>query len=220
MKIAILSSTVFSRKATWRMFCSSAASSLRCSSSAPISSRPCAGDYSYIDQSVSELRAIGAPTRAFLLPVLIVYSLLEIAFRMGVRGAAGQKRPLHIAGVLLIGLGAVDLVAPFTPMHLRGAGFTLTDRMHIILTIRDRALDPADHRVRSRCRRKAVPPLLGRDDRDAHPVRAWAFLDAPRITRKPADAVGRGKGAHQHLWLHALDAGAGHSSLARPGFRG
>jgi hypothetical protein len=54
---------------------------------------------------------------------------------LGVRGAAGQKRALRIAGVLLIGLGVIDLVAPFFPMHLRGAGFTLTDTMHIMLTV-------------------------------------------------------------------------------------
>jgi hypothetical protein len=93
------------------------------------------GDYSYISQTVSELRAIGAPTRPFLIPVLAIYALLEIAFGSGVRGEAGKKRALRIAGVLLIGLGFVDLVvAPFFPMHLRGTGYTLTDTMHKALT--------------------------------------------------------------------------------------
>ena len=91
--------------------------------------------YSYTAQSVSELRASGAPTRPLLVPILLLYALFEIAFGLGVRGAAGQKRALRIAGVLLIGLGVVDLVAPFFPMHLRGAGFTLTDTMHILLTV-------------------------------------------------------------------------------------
>ena len=90
--------------------------------------------YSYTAQSVSELRALGAPTRPFLVPVLLVYSLLEIAFGWGVRRSAGPKRALRIAGALLIGLGVVDLVAPFSPMHLRGADFTLTDTMHIAVT--------------------------------------------------------------------------------------
>ncbi|HEX9136394.1 MAG TPA: DUF998 domain-containing protein [Nitrospirota bacterium] len=90
--------------------------------------------YSYTAQSVSELRALGAPTRPFLVTVFLVYSLLEIAFGWGVRGAAGPKRAVRIAGALLIGLGVVDMTAPFFPMHLRGADFTLTDTMHIILT--------------------------------------------------------------------------------------
>jgi hypothetical protein len=91
--------------------------------------------YSYTAQSVSELRAIGAPTRPFLIPLLFLYTVLEIAFGLGVWGSAGRKRALHITGVLLIGLGIVDLTAPLFPMHLRGAGGTLTDAMHVILTM-------------------------------------------------------------------------------------
>jgi uncharacterized protein DUF998 len=91
--------------------------------------------YSYTAQSVSELRASGAPTRPLLVPILLIYAMLEIAFGLGVRGVAGQKSAPRIAGILLIGLGAVDLAAPFFPMHLRGAGFTLIDTMHIILTV-------------------------------------------------------------------------------------
>jgi hypothetical protein len=90
--------------------------------------------YSYISQTVSELRAIGAPTRPFLIPVLAIYALLEIAFGSGVRREVGKKRALPIAGVLLIGLGVLDLVAPFFPMHLRGTEFTLTDTVHKVLT--------------------------------------------------------------------------------------
>jgi hypothetical protein len=91
--------------------------------------------YSYISQTISELRAIAAPTRPLLIPVLAIYAVLEMAFGSGVRGAAGQKRSLRITGVLLIVLGVVDLVvAPFFPMHLRGTEFTLTDTMHKALT--------------------------------------------------------------------------------------
>ena len=90
--------------------------------------------YSYISQTVSELRAIGAPTRPFLMPALVIYALQEIAFGSGVRAAAGQRRALRIAGALLIGLGVMDLVAPFFPMHLRGTEYTLTDTLHKALT--------------------------------------------------------------------------------------
>lgn len=90
--------------------------------------------YSYISQTVSELRAIGAPTRPLLIPVLAIYAVLEIAFGSGVRREAGRKRDLRTAGVLLIGLGVIDLVAIFFPIHLRGTEVTLTDTMHKILT--------------------------------------------------------------------------------------
>jgi hypothetical protein len=94
--------------------------------------------YSFTDQSVSELRAIEAPTRPFLIPLLGAYTVLEIAFGLGVWRAAGPKRALIVTGVLLIGLGVVDLVAPFFPMHLReeirSSGRSLSDTMHIVIT--------------------------------------------------------------------------------------
>jgi len=138
--------------------------------------------YSYIDQTVSELRAIGAPTRPFLLPVLILYALLELAFGWGVRGAAGQKRALRIAGTLLIVLGVIDLAAPLTPMHLRGSESTLTDTMHVILTAVTVFLilliigfggAAAEGRL-FRLYSIATMVLL-------FLCGAWAFMDAPRI---------------------------------------
>ena len=88
--------------------------------------------YSYTSRSVSELRAIGAPTRSLLVPILFIYAVLEIAFGLGVREAAGRKRALRITGVLLIGLGVVDSSAPFFPMHL--GGDLRGDAAHLILT--------------------------------------------------------------------------------------
>jgi Protein of unknown function (DUF998) len=137
--------------------------------------------YSYIDQSVSELRAIGAPTRPFLVPVLIIYALLEIAFGWAVRGTAGQKRSLRIAGFILIVLGVIDLVAPFSPMHLRGTESTLTDTMHVILTVVTVLLilliigfGAAADGKRFRLYSIATIVIL-------FLCGAWAFMDAPRI---------------------------------------
>ena len=93
--------------------------------------------YSYADQTVSELFAIEAPTRPLIVLRGIAYSILLIAFGLGVRGAASGKRALRVAGGLLIGIGVIDLVGPFTPMHQRAVlasgGGTLTDTMHIAL---------------------------------------------------------------------------------------
>jgi hypothetical protein len=89
--------------------------------------------YSYTAQAVSELSAIGAPTRPLVVPLFTMHSVLQIAFGLGVWMSARRKRSLRFTAGLLVGVGLIDLVGPFFPMHLRGAELTLTDTMHIIL---------------------------------------------------------------------------------------
>jgi hypothetical protein len=91
--------------------------------------------YSYTAQSVSELRAIGAPTRSFLMPILFVYTVLEIAFGFGVWRAAGQKRSLRIAGGLLIGLGVLELLGPSFQLNLDESVGSFTNTLHLIVTV-------------------------------------------------------------------------------------
>jgi hypothetical membrane protein len=91
--------------------------------------------HSFTSQAISELSAIGAPSRPLVLPILIAHSVLVIPFGMGVWQSAYRKRALRMTGSLLVALGVIDLVAPFFPMHMRGAEATLTDTMHIALTI-------------------------------------------------------------------------------------
>src|SRR6185436_16194669 len=81
--------------------------------------------YSSVSQTVSELSAIGAPTRNFWLWLAIPYSLLMAAFGCGVWLSAGRNRRLRVAGVLIITNAVIGIFWP--PMHLRGAEFTLTD---------------------------------------------------------------------------------------------
>jgi hypothetical protein len=90
--------------------------------------------YSYAAQTISETFAIGAPTRPLILLRGVGYSLLVIAFGLGVFESARGKHRLLVAGALLVGIAVVDLLAPFVaPMNLRGAERTLTDTMHIVL---------------------------------------------------------------------------------------
>jgi len=90
--------------------------------------------YSYPNQAVSELSAIGAPTRPFWLAMSFLFNPLVIAFGIGVWRAAGQKRALRITGILLMVWGVLGLVwLPF-PMSPRGAERSFTDTMHIVMT--------------------------------------------------------------------------------------
>ena len=92
-------------------------------------------DYSSASQTVSELSAIGAPTRALWVALAIPYTLLVAAFGWGVRASAGANRPLRIAGWLMVAYGVTGLGWPLAPMHLRetlaAGGATLTDTVHI-----------------------------------------------------------------------------------------
>lgn len=86
--------------------------------------------YSLASQTVSELSAIDAPTRPLWVLLGTGYSVLVAAFGWGVWKSAGGNRPLRVVGALMLFDGIVSLYWP--PMHLRGAGFSMTDKMHII----------------------------------------------------------------------------------------
>lgn len=91
--------------------------------------------YSYAHQSVSELSAIGAPTRGSVVAIGMVYILLVIAFSAGVWLSAGPKRSLRISAILLAAYGIVNLPGAFFSMRLRGEGSLAADAGHLILTI-------------------------------------------------------------------------------------
>jgi hypothetical protein len=93
--------------------------------------------YGYASRTVSELSAIGAPTRSLWVPLGVAYTLLVAAFGWGVRASAGRNRSLRVAGGLLMVYGVIGLAWP--PMHLRevlaAGGGTLTDTMHIVFAM-------------------------------------------------------------------------------------
>jgi hypothetical protein len=91
--------------------------------------------YSSTDQTVSELFAIDAPSRAVVDPLFVTYSVLWIAFGIGVWRSAGPKWTLRVAAAGLIGKEIEGLVVQlFFPMHLRGVVATSNDALHGALT--------------------------------------------------------------------------------------
>ena len=92
-------------------------------------------EYDYTSQAVSELIAIGAPTRSLVVPFFVLYALLVYAFGVGVWLSAGLKRALRITAIGMIGKEVLGLIVTlFFPIHLRGVEVTITDTMHIVLT--------------------------------------------------------------------------------------
>jgi len=86
--------------------------------------------YSFASQTISELSAIGAPSRSVWLPFGIAYEVLLVAFGVGVWRCSGGKRGLRVAAAMLIAIGAIGPFWP--PMHLRGSVTTLTDTLHVV----------------------------------------------------------------------------------------
>lgn len=89
--------------------------------------------YSFTDQVISELSAIGAPTTALWVRLLQVYAVLFAAFTIGIVRESGGNRPLRRAGWLLVAFVLSGPLWSFFPMHQRGDVFTWTDVGHIAL---------------------------------------------------------------------------------------
>jgi hypothetical protein len=75
--------------------------------------------YSRVDQAVSELSALSAPSRAFLLLTVPVFTALMVAFGIGVWRSAAGGRALRVTGATLVASGVTGLLwLPF-PMSAR-----------------------------------------------------------------------------------------------------
>ena len=90
--------------------------------------------YDYPFQPISGLSTPDSPVRSFLNPLLIPYTVLKIAFALGVWWSAGQKRTLRITASLLFAWGIGDLVAYFFPWKPNESLLTLNNVIHGILS--------------------------------------------------------------------------------------
>jgi len=92
-------------------------------------------DYNYTNQTVSELFAIGAPSRTVVVPFFILYALLIYLFGFGIWLSHRTNRSLRIASILIIGKEVLGLFGTlFAPIHLRGMQGTISDTLHGIIT--------------------------------------------------------------------------------------
>jgi len=89
--------------------------------------------YSFRDQTISELGAIGAPSRVvFTVLLLLVYGLM-LAFGVGVWKASGRNRRLKVVGGLIVGVAVLALtVGQFAAMRMRGTEQGLAGALHLV----------------------------------------------------------------------------------------
>jgi hypothetical protein len=92
--------------------------------------------YSAADQTISELSAIGAPTRPLWMTLITIYDVLMLAFGWTVWTSA-PNRVLRVVGALLFTQTVFGIFWP--PMHQRtvlaAGGGSVTDTLHIVWTI-------------------------------------------------------------------------------------
>jgi hypothetical protein len=87
--------------------------------------------YRRTEQMVSELLAVGSPGRDAIVPLLWIYTLLFIAFGVGVWSSTHGNRALRTGGGLLIGYGLWNIVGGFFPLRL---GDETSVPLHILAT--------------------------------------------------------------------------------------
>lgn len=95
--------------------------------------------YNSAYHTVSELSAVGAPTRVLWVWIANFYSITATLFALGVMQSAKDNRKLLIAGIALLMYGVVSFCWPFAPMHQRevlaSGGATFSDTMHLTLAM-------------------------------------------------------------------------------------
>jgi hypothetical protein len=91
-------------------------------------------DYNFISRSISELSAIGSPTRALVVPLDLLYFVLMIAFSAGMWQMAGQNILMHIAAGLIAGNAVISsFVSLFLPMRIGQDAGASASTIHVVL---------------------------------------------------------------------------------------
>lgn len=90
--------------------------------------------YDFLSQGVSELMAVGAPTKDLVDSVFIVYGVLSLGLAIGVLRESSGQRALRLTGLLLLGYALAGSLGRFFPAYPRGGGGFNDSVPHMILT--------------------------------------------------------------------------------------
>lgn len=92
--------------------------------------------YSFNEQAVSELFAIGSPVAPLVVVLFSISSIFVILFAISVFMTCRNRKLFCLLTIMLLG-NAIDslILWNFFPMHMRNVPPTFTDTMHTILAI-------------------------------------------------------------------------------------
>lgn len=89
--------------------------------------------YDYSAQAISEMSAIGAPTASLLAPWYALWSILFLAFTLGVWIVGRARRSLRWCAALLLAVAIVGSGLSLFPMSQRSAVPTFSDTVHLVV---------------------------------------------------------------------------------------
>lgn len=90
--------------------------------------------YSMLNQAISELSAVGAPTTPLWNAFGTLYGVLMLAFAIGVLRIPTRGRALRATGWMLLAFALSGVLWAIFPMHQRGATANWQDVGHIVLS--------------------------------------------------------------------------------------
>ena len=138
--------------------------------------------YSFRDQTISELGALGAPSRPLFAVLLLVVYALMVAFGLGVWRSAGGNRRLEIVAGLLVAHGVMAMtLGQFAAMQLPGTPQGIAGTLHLIsgaaaMLMIFTAMGVAATALSPRFRLYTLATLVF-----TIVLGAWAALDGPRV---------------------------------------
>ena len=139
-------------------------------------------EYSFRDQTISELGALGAPSRPLFAALLVLTYVLLVAFGVGVRRSAGPRHGVRAAGGFIVGFGALALtVGQLASMRPRGTEQGLSGALHLVeggvaMVLVLAAMGLAASALGGRFRRYTIATIIV-----MLAFGAWSATDAPRI---------------------------------------
>lgn len=89
--------------------------------------------YRQLDQAISELSAVGAPTARLWSALMPVFSILLFIFGVAVMRAGRENRALRRSGIMMLVFILSGPLWAIVPMHQRGAATNWQDTGHLVM---------------------------------------------------------------------------------------